>query len=187
MRINSEGVQLKQADFILTLMSVHWEKGRRELEAFSRAAVDPRAVGPGPRNPFLDPGPDQLLRVGVALAFRRARLQHVYSLLGGKDLETGRVSGERREEQFATLAAAQERVLDLTNWHEFLKCLRIAGFRSGKMITSDNAVLFSYALWLIGRRDFGVDLPTLRTVIGRWFFMAHTTGRYTSSPESSVL
>lgn len=39
-RINSEGVQLKQADFILTLMSVHWEKGRRELEAFCRDAVD---------------------------------------------------------------------------------------------------------------------------------------------------
>lgn len=185
-RINSEGVQLKQADFILTLMSVHWEKGRRELEAFSRAAVDPRATGPGPRNPFLEPGPDQLLRVGVALAFRRARLQHVYSILGGKNFETGHVSAELRNSQFALLAAAQERVLDLTNWHEFLKCLRAAGFRSHKMITSDNAVLYSYALWLIGRRDFGLDLPTLRTLIARWFFMAHTTGRYTSSPESQL-
>jgi hypothetical protein len=37
-RINSEGVQLNHADFILTLMSVFWEKGRRELEDFSRAA-----------------------------------------------------------------------------------------------------------------------------------------------------
>jgi hypothetical protein len=54
------------------------------------------------------------------------------------------------------------------------------------MITSDNAVLFTYALWLIGRRDFGLDRPTLRAAIGRWFFMAHTTGRYTSSPESAL-
>ncbi len=52
------------------------------------------------------------------------------------------------------------------------------------MITSDNALLFSYALWLIGRRDFGLDLPALRSVIGRWFFMAHTTGWYTNSPET---
>ncbi len=36
-RINSEGVTLIQADFILTLMSVFWEKGRRELEQFCRA------------------------------------------------------------------------------------------------------------------------------------------------------
>ena len=183
-RINSEGVQLNQADFILTLMSVHWEKGRRELEAFSRAAVDPAAVGPNPKNPYLAPGPDQLLRVGVGLAFGRARLQHVYSILRGKDLETGRVSEERRKEQFDVLAAAQDEVLDLTNWHEFLKCLRFAGFRGRKMITSDNTILFSYALWLIGRRDFGLDLPALRSAIGRWFFMAHTTGRYTNSPES---
>lgn len=70
-RINSEGVQLNQSDFILTLMSVHWEKGRRELEQFCRAAVDPKVSGVSPKNPFIDPGPDQLLRVGVGVAFKR--------------------------------------------------------------------------------------------------------------------
>jgi len=185
-RINSEGVKLNQADFILTLMSVHWEKGRKQLEAFSRAAVDPTLKGPTPKNPYLDPGPDQLLRVSVAFAFRRARLQHVYNILRGKQLDTGTVSPERREAQFLRLAEAQEKVLDLTNWFEFLKCVGAAGFRSRKMITSDNALLFSYALWLIGRFDFGLDLNSLRPVIARWFFMAHTTGRYTSSPESQL-
>jgi hypothetical protein len=173
-RINSEGVKLNQSDFILTLMSVHWEKGRRQLEDFSRAAVDPAVTGPSPRNPFLDPGPDQLLRVAVAVAFRRARLQHVYNILRGKDLESGKVSAERRQEQFGVLAAAHEKVLDLTSWHDFLKCVAAAGFRSRKMITSDNALLFSYTLWLIGRHDFGIEVPTLRPAIARWFFMAHT-------------
>jgi len=84
------------------------------------------------------------------------------------------------------LAVAQDDVLDLQNWHEYLKCLQFAGFRSKTMISSGNAVLFSYALWMIGRRDFGLDHATLRGVIGRWFFMAHTTGRYTSSPESAL-
>src|SRR6266540_3009838 len=40
-RINSEGVTLIQADFILTLMSVFWEKGRRDLEEFCRACGPP--------------------------------------------------------------------------------------------------------------------------------------------------
>lgn len=185
-RINSEGVQLNQADFILTLMSVHWEKGRRELESFCRDAVDPKVKGPCPRNAFIDPSPDQLLRAGVGLAFQRGRLQHVYSILRGKDLETGVVSQERRESQFEQLRLAQDEVIDLTNWFEFLKCLTHAGFRSRRMITSENALIYTYILWLIGRRDFGIDLKTLRGVIARWFFMAHTTGRYTSSPESQI-
>lgn len=185
-RVNSEGIQLNQSDFILTLMSVHWEKGRRELEQFCRAAVDPKVSGPSPRNPFINPSPDQLLRVGVGLAFRRGRLQHVYSLLRGKDLDTGEISPLRRETQFQQLKNAQEQVLDLSNWHEFLKCLTAAGFRSRRMITSDNALIFTYTLWLIGRRDFGLDFRALRPVISRWFFMAHTTGRYTTSPESQV-
>lgn len=185
-RINSEGVQLNQADFILTLMSVHWERGRRDLEAFSRAAVDPAAPDPSPRNPFIDPAPDQMLRVAVAVAFRRGRLSHVYNLLRGKDLETGDVDAERRKAQFEALAQAHERVLDLTNWHEFLKCLQTAGFRSRRMITSENAILYSYVLWLIGRLDFGIAPQDLRPLIARWFFMSHTTGRYTSSPESQI-
>ena len=46
------------------------------------------------------------------------------------------------------------------------------------------AVLYSYALWLIGKRDFKVDLYRLREVMARWIFMATLTGRYTSSPET---
>ena len=185
-RINSEGVKLNQADFILTLMSVHWEKGRKQLEDFCRDAVDPKVAGPSPKNPFIDPSPDQMLRAGVGLAFRRGRLQHVYSILRGKDLETGDVSAERRTEQFEELRRAQDEVVDLTNWFEFLKCMNYAGYRSRRMVTSENALIYTYILWLIGRRDFGLDLKTLRGVIGRWFFMAHTTGRYTSSPESQI-
>ena len=185
-RINSEGVKLNQADFILTLMSVHWEKGREQLEQFCRDAVDPSVQGPSPKNPFLDPGPDQLLRAGVGLAFRRGRLAHVYNILRGKNLETGLVSSESREAQFDELRRAQDEVTDLTNWHEYLKVLQHAGFRSRRMVTSDTALIYTYVLWLIGKRDFGLDLKTLRGVISRWFFMAHTTGRYTSSPESAI-
>lgn len=126
-RINSKGIQLNQADFILTLMSVHWEEGRKALEEFCRSAVDPSHSGNSARNAYLDPTPDQMLRAAVGLAFRR-----------------------------------------------------------GRMITSDNAVIFTYVLWLIGRYDFGLDIRKLRRIIGQWFFMAQTTTWYTSSPESVI-
>src|SRR5690606_6550931 len=37
-RINGEGKKLNQSDFIMTLMSVFWDKGRAELEAFAQNA-----------------------------------------------------------------------------------------------------------------------------------------------------
>ena len=89
-RINSKGVTLKQADFILTLLSVFWDEGRGRLEDFCRACKVPAppGEGPSPFNHFIEPSPDQLLRVSVGLGFRRARLRQVYSILRGKDLET---------------------------------------------------------------------------------------------------
>ena len=185
-RINSEGVRLNIADFILTLMSVFWEKGRRELEEFARLAKIPSTDRPSPFNHFIEPSPDQLLRSSVGLAFRRGRLHYVYSILRGKDLDTGQFSAERREEQFEKLQAAHEATLDLTNWHEYLKCLHHAGFRSSRMVSSEAALVFVYVLWLLGRRDYGVELRRLRDVIARWWFMAHTTGRYTGSAETQL-
>ena len=185
-RTNSKGVTLNQANFILTLMSVHWEAGRRQIEAFCRSAVEPSTGAPSSKNPFLDPSPDQMLRAAVGLAFRRGRLQHVYNILRGKDLDTGDVSAERRAAQFERLRPALDEVVSLTNWHDFLKCLMHAGFRRARMIASENAVIYTYVIWLIGKCDFGMDVRALREPIARWFFMAHTTGRYTSSPESQL-
>ena len=185
-RTNSKGVILNQANFILTLMSVHWEQGRRQLEAFCQSAIDSERGVPSAKNPFIEPSPDQMLRAAIGLAFSRGRLQVVYNLLRGKDLETGEVSAERRTEQFERLRPALDQVTNFTNWHEFLKCLTHAGFRSSRMIASESAVIYTYVIWLIGRHDFGMETPDLRDLISRWFFMAQTTGRYTSSPETQL-
>ncbi len=185
-RINGEGVKLNNADFILTLMSVFWENGRRELEAFARAAKMPSTDGASGFNYFIKPAPDQMLRAAVGLAFRRGRLRYVYAILRGKDLETGEFSPERRDSQFANLQEAQAATLDLTNWHEYLRCLLQAGFRSSRMVSSETALMYVYILWLAGRRDFNIEIKKLREVIARWWFMAHSTGRYTGSSETQI-
>jgi hypothetical protein len=185
-RINSQGTTLNQADFILTLMSVFWDEGRKELEAFARESRRTSTTAASPYNYFVEPDPDQLLRVSVALGFRRARLRYAYSILRGKDLETEQFSEERRIQQFEVLKEAQRYVLNLQNWHDFMKVLMRAGFRHGKMITSQTTIFYTYALYLIGKRDFHVDHYTLRNVIARWFFMASLTGRYTDSPETTM-
>jgi len=186
-RINSKGVTLNQADFILTLMSVFWEEGRAELEAFSRLSRTPAKGGvASPFNYFIQPGPDQLLRVAIALGFRRGRLKNAYSVLRGRDVDTAQFSDESREKQFDRLRGAQSAVLNVSHWHDFMRCLLRAGYRSDRMVTSENALLYTYALYLIGLLDYGVDRSTLRDTIARWFFMSSLTGRYTSSPETSI-
>lgn len=185
-RVNSKGTRLNQADFILTLMSVFWDIGRAELQEFCRLSGIPSKGEASPFNHFIEPKPDQLLRASVGLAFKRARLQYVYSILRGKDLETGQFSTERREQQFAILKQAQEKVLNLQYWHDFWKVIQAAGYRGGKMVTSKNSLLYIYAFYLIGRTEYHVDEKSLRKIIARWFFMTSLTGRYTASPESDV-
>lgn len=185
-RINSQGKSLNQADFILTLMSVFWDEGRTELERFCREARTPTTSEPSPHNLFIEPSPDQMLRVGVGLAFKRARLEHVYSILRGKDLETGEFSEERRDDQFERLRDAQSKVLNLQNWHDFMHCLRRAGYRSRRMISSQTALLYSYTLYLIGKTELRMEEHAIRQVIAQWFFMSAVTRRYTGSPESRM-
>lgn len=186
-RINSRGRALNQADFILTLLSVFWDEGRKALEEFARRAKQPPSDNqPSPYNLYFQPAPDQLLRVDVALAFRRARLEHVYSILRGKDLQTGEFSADRREIQFAELKKAQDEVLDLQHWHDFLKVIKRAGYIHSSLITSETAMVYTYALWLIAKRDFTIESHTLRDLMASWFFMSSLTGRYTDSPETRM-
>lgn len=186
-RINSQGKSLNQADFILTLMSVFRDAQRKKLEEFCRNSRSLAARGEAsPYNPFLAPDPDHLLRVAVGLGFRRARLQNVYSILRGKDLETGQFSPERREAQFQILDEAQKYTLDLQTWHEFFKVLQDAGYRSGQLISSRNAILYTYIYYLIARRDYRLGYRQLAAPLARWFFFVSLTGRYTDSPETRM-
>ena len=183
-RINSKGVDLNSADFILTLMSVHCKEARHRLEDFARAAKKPSLGEASPYNHFLQPSPDQLLRVAVGLGLKRGVLQNAYHSLRGRDPKTREISESAREEQFEKLLSAQEHVLNLTDWHDYMVAVKRAGYRSKDMLTSANNFLYCYLFFLMGRHEYGVGRSELREALARWFFMASLTGRYTGSPET---
>jgi len=187
MRVNSGGTQLKQADFILTLLSVFRERDRRRLEEFARQSRVVSADGqPSPYNHLLQPDPDQLLRVAVLVAFGRGRLQAVLALLRGASVETDEnLPAADREAQLDKLGEAVGKVLDLTSWHEYIKAVMASGIRRSAEISSRNTVVLVYALYLIGR-DYGISHSDLRTPIARYFFMASLTSRYTGSFETKI-
>ncbi len=185
-RLNNRGTRLNQPDFILTIMSVFWPSGRDEIRDFSRNCVLPPKKGPRPFNAIMEPLPPQIVRVISGLAFRRAKLKFVFSILNGKNLETGEITSDEREKQFSIFSKAQKNVLDIETWNEFMKILLFTGFKSKKMMTSDNTVLYCYVMFLIGKIDFKIPHDELRKIISKWFFMSSLRGRYTSSPESAM-
>ena len=151
-RINSEGVALAAADYILTWMSVFWEEGRRELEDFAKnsrfttaraSELAEHHIAWTPHNAFLTVDPGQLLRVVVAVGLRRGRLQNAYNALRGRNPQTREIEAALREQELAKLQAGQSAVLKDLHWDEFLKVLERAGFRSKAMITSRNTILWS--------------------------------------------
>ncbi|MDA7591579.1 DUF262 domain-containing protein [Pseudomonadales bacterium] len=184
-RINAGGIPLNSADFILTLMSVYWVEGRHELENFARAAKTPSNTShSSPYNVFHAPSPDQLLRVAIGLGLKRGVLQNAYQILRGRDPIEKNVSEELRAARFADLKEAQAKVLNLNDWHEYITCIKSAGFRSKSMLTSANNFLYGYLIYLIGKHEFNVAWKDLRSIMSRWFFMSALTGRYTGSPET---
>lgn len=192
-RINSEGVKLSSTDFILTWLSVFWEQGRQELEDFAKASrftpqeltrMTGERVAWTPKNAFLTLDPGHVLRVVVAVGNKRAQLQDAYNALRGRDRRTRQIVPEERERQLALLKTGQEHALKPHHWDEYLKVIERAGMRTSAMITSKNAVLFGYAIWLLGRVEFGVPVDELRELMARWYFMAQITARYSGSAET---
>ncbi|MGK0483217.1 MAG: hypothetical protein ACJAQ3_003199 [Planctomycetota bacterium] len=187
-RINSKGQNLKQADFILTLLAVFWEEGRTQLEDFARdCRMPPKGSTPSPFNRQLQPGADEMVRVSIAVGHRRARLSAAYQVLRGKDPKKNVVTEEARQANLKIMRDAQAAALDVGNWHEFLKTLSVAGYKGDKQILSMNTSLYAYSLFLLGRTQYGVPLDRLRSVIARWFMMAVLTGRYVGGSSETAM
>ncbi|MDE2957541.1 MAG: hypothetical protein OXU68_11130 [Bacteroidota bacterium] len=185
-RINSEGRRSPWESRLYSHCDVGMVGRRSETTGGFCPQFQAPPNRPVPGKPAHGPMADQMLRVVAGLALRRGRLQHVYQMLRGKDLKTGEVSAEIREQQFKALQEAQAVTLNLTNWHEYLNADRRAGYTSRAMISSENNLLFSYLMYLIAHQDHRMDRKSLRETIAQWFFMTSLTGRYTGNFESQV-
>lgn len=177
-RVNSGGVKLGEDDFILTLISVHWQEGRKKIEDFSKKAKS--------RTTIFEPSPTHIVRIAMSYGFRRARLHYAYLLLRGRDFESQHFSEELRVAQFEKLEQVLANVLNEQVWVDFKKCILASGYVAKSLITSQNTLVYTYALFLIGKFDYCINYNMLRKLMSRWFFMCSVTGYYTNSPESTM-
>ena len=186
-RVNSGGVPLKQNDFILTLLSLYWDDGRKQIEQFCQASRTPAVGAVTSYNSITPVSAQDIIRVVMAYAFDRARLQYGYKLLRGADFDKkGVVNEDLRNQRFDILKAKMPDVLNVHNWHEYLKAILNAGYLSGELILSQNAIFYSYALYLIAKYRFNVSDNENMHLTSLWFFYASLVSLYTGSFESTV-
>ena len=183
-RVNSGGQNLTEKNFIETLLAVYDNDVHDKINTFCFESTIP-ANGTS-YNPILEVEPSHLIRMAVGLGFKRARLRYAYMLLRGKDLTTGRITEEVRNQNLSIFKNSLDTVTNLNNWHAFMNLISASGYLKNSMIASNNAIVFSYVLYLIGKFDYKVNPIELNKIIKKWFFMTTITGFYTGSTESAV-
>ena len=183
-RVNSGGQKLTEKNFIETLLAVFDNDVHDQIDKFcaeSRIPVDGTAY-----NHILKVDPVHLIRVAVGLGFHRARLRYAYQLMRGKDLKTGVITAETRDENLKSFKEALDVVTDIGNWHNFLNLFAQAGYVSGDFVAASNAVVYCYVMYLLGKYEYKLKTTDLNKIITKWIYMTTVTYFYTNSPESTV-
>lgn len=185
-RVNSGGVSLKQNDFILTLLSLYWEEGRKMIEVFSENSKKP-IRGVSSYNLITNVEPSDLIRTVMAYAFDRAKVAYGYKLLRGADFDKkGVIDIGKRINRFEILKSKLGDVISVHYWHEFLKGIKTAGYLSNDMILSRTAIFYTYAFYLIAKDRFNISYNENMKLTSQWFFFAQLVSLYTGSFESTM-
>lgn len=183
-RFNSGGQNLTEKNFIETLIAVYDNEVHDKINKFCAESRIP-ANGTS-YNQILVVDPSHLIRMSVGVGFKRARLRYAYMLLRGKNLKTGEITQNVREENLKIFKESLDMVTNLNNWHAFMNLFSSAGYLRSILVASTNAVVFSYVLYLIGKYEYKVSSVQLQKIIRKWIFMSAITGFYTGSTESEV-
>lgn len=209
-RVNSEGVPLSQADFAMSKIAVNERQGgvnlRKAVDYFCHLAVAPDFYGKIAENDtdfagtdyfrrmawlrkenddLYDPTYTDMLRVAFTSQFRRGRLQDLVALLSGRNFETKQYEESIVEDTFSRLNDGVMDFINETHFKRFIMIIRSAGFVDASLIGSQMALNFAYILYLTLRNQ-NVPDAKIERYVRRWYVMSVLTGRYSSSPESTI-
>ncbi|NVJ63026.1 MAG: DUF262 domain-containing protein [Flavobacteriaceae bacterium] len=207
-RINSAGVELSQADFVMSKIAASEEYGgqllRKAIDYFSHLAVAPEFypfikendkefVGTDffkhmewlrtENEDLYDPTYTDVLRVAFTKEFQRGKLADLVALLSGRNFETRKFEAQIAETSFAKLRKGVVDFINETSFKRFLMSIRSAGFITASMIRSQNAINFAYIVYLT-LKEQGEKPEKIEHLVRRWYVMSVLTGRYSGSPES---
>lgn len=95
------------------------------------------------------------------------------SLLSGRNFETREFEQSIEENTYKILKAAVSDFVNETNFKRFLMIISSAGFCHFKLITSDNALDFAYALYL-KLRSLNYSPEKIEKFVRRWLVLSRS-------------
>lgn len=207
-RINSQGVELSQADFVMSKIAANERYGgnllRKAIDYFSHLAVAPEFYNHIAENDkefrktdyfqkiswlknenddLYDPTYKDVLRVAFTYKFNRGKISDLVSLLSGRNFETREYEEKIAEQSYNSLIDGVKQFINETNFKRFIMIIKSAGFVDNKLIRSVNALNFAYILYL-KLKEQSVNSALIETYVKKWFVLSILTGRYSGSPES---
>jgi hypothetical protein len=207
-RINSAGVNLSQADFGMSKISVNDQYNgpliRKTIDYFCHLIKSPAIYDNIVQNDeeyvqsddfikikwvknyntnIYEPSYSDLLRVAFTFKFLRGRLANLVSLLSGRDFETREYKEEIIEDSFKKLHDGVLKFVNETNFKRFIMILKSAGVINPKLVRSQNALNFAYALFLL-LREKNINDSQINQIVRKWLVASILTERYSGSPES---
>ena len=211
-RINSKGTTLNQGDFVMSKIAADEVHGgntlRKIIDYFSHLAIEPtyyhylvshdkefcnKPEGyikklewlKDDKETVYDPKCDDIIRVAFMHQFHRAKLAELVKMLSGRDFDTREFKEEIIEETYDKLYKGVSEFINEHNFKQFVIAIKSAGFISNKLINSNMAIDFAYALYLILHESKEVSVSEIKRIVQRWYVLSVLTGRYSSSPESA--
>ncbi|WP_407538651.1 DUF262 domain-containing protein [Deinococcus radiomollis] len=207
-RVNSEGVALSQADFVMSKIAANETYGgntlRKAIDYFCHLAEHPGFLSTveqdqafvgsefypkmkwlgGTVDDIYDPSYTDMLRVAFTSQFGRGRLQDLVALLSGRNFETKQYEESIAEDSFGKLSQGIHQFINESHFKRFIMIIRSAGFISASLISSQNVLNFAYIVYLHGRA-MNINQAELEHHVRRWYALSILTGRYSGSPESA--
>jgi len=207
-RINSQGVELSQADFVMSKIAANERYGgnllRKTIDYFSHLSVAPEFYSHIAENDkefskteyfqkiswlknengdLYDPTYKDILRVAFTFKFNRGKLSDLVSLLSGRNFETREFEESIAKQSYETLISGVNSFINQTNFKRFLMIISSAGFVDNRLIRSVNAMNFAYILYL-KLKEQNYNSALIEKYVKKWFVLTLLTGRYSGSPES---
>lgn len=209
-RINSKGTALSQGDFVMSKIAADEDHGgnmlRKAIDYFAHLCIEPSfydyikendedfaqseympklAWLRDDKETVYDPDCDDILRVAFMHMYPRAKLADLVSLLSGRDFETREYKMEITEDTYSKLKQGVLNVINQNNFSQFMLAIRGAGFVSSKLVNSQMALDFAYALYLRLMQTKEVSVSEVKRIVQRWYVLSVLTGRYSGAPESA--
>ena len=175
-RINSSGTKLDMADFIMTTLALNNQNIKDSIHAFSEVV---------PESIIFELEPIDALTALVAYTFALPAGATAYELLKGKSAD-GKYDESLKAANLKKLEDNLAIVCKPSNWSEFLDAVSAAGICSKKYLSSDAALLSSYALYLymVSKKDLSRELK--QNAVSLWLLFCTLTRRYTSHTDNQT-